>query len=168
MANDEANRLKDDYISTEHLFLAIASERNTPVARLLRESGVTKERIQEAIKDVRGGQRVTDRRAETRYRMLEKFSRDLTQMAREGKLDPVIGRDDEILRVIQILCRRTKNNPVLIGEAGRGQDRHRRGIGAARSPVMTCPRFCWGSGSFSSTWRRWSPGPASGASSRSG
>jgi ATP-dependent Clp protease ATP-binding subunit ClpC len=120
-ANDEANRLKDDYISTEHLFLAIASERNTPVARILRESGVTKDRIYDAIKDVRGGQRVTDRRAEARYRILEKFSRDLTQMAREAKLDPVIGRDDEILRVIQILSRRTKNNPVLIGEAGVGK-----------------------------------------------
>ena len=121
LANDEANRLKDDFISTEHLFLAIASERNTPVARILRESGVTKERVYDAIKDVRGGQRVTDRRAETRYRLLEKFSRDLTQMARAGKLDPVIGRDDEILRVIQILSRRTKNNPVLIGEPGVGK-----------------------------------------------
>ena len=121
LANDEANRLKDDYISTEHLFLAIAGERNTPVARILRESGVTKDRIHNAIKDVRGGQRVTDRRAETRYRLLEKFSRDLAQMAREAKLDPVIGRDDEILRVIQILSRRTKNNPVLIGEPGVGK-----------------------------------------------
>jgi ATP-dependent Clp protease ATP-binding subunit ClpC len=120
-ANDEANRLKDDFISTEHLFLSIASERNTPVARILREIGVTKERIYDAIKDVRGGQRVTDRRAETRYRILERFSRDLTQVAREGKLDPVIGRDNEILRVIQILCRRTKNNPALIGEAGVGK-----------------------------------------------
>jgi len=121
LANDEANRLKDDYISTEHIFLAIANERSTPVARILRESGVTKNRIHEAIKDVRGGQRVTDRKAETRYRILEKFSHDLAQMAREGKLDPVIGRDDEILRVIQILCRRTKSNPVLIGEAGVGK-----------------------------------------------
>lgn len=120
-ANDEANKLKDNYISTEHLFLSIANERNTPVARLLRESGVTKERIHEAVKDVRGGQRVTDRMAETRYRILEKYSRDLTQMGREGKLDPVIGRDDEILRLVQILCRRTKNNPVLIGEAGVGK-----------------------------------------------
>ncbi len=121
LANDEANRLKDDYISTEHLFLAIASERNTPVARILLENGVTKSRIYDAVKEVRGGQRVTDRRAETRYRILEKFSRDLTSMARELKLDPVIGRDDEILRVIQILSRRTKNNPVLIGEAGVGK-----------------------------------------------
>jgi ATP-dependent Clp protease ATP-binding subunit ClpC len=121
LANDEANKLKDNYISTEHLFLSIASERNTPVARLLQEMGVTKERIYDAIKDVRGGQRVTDRRAEARYRMLEKYSRDLTEMAREAKLDPVIGRDGEILRVIQILSRRTKNNPVLIGEAGVGK-----------------------------------------------
>jgi ATP-dependent Clp protease ATP-binding subunit ClpC len=120
-ANDEANKLKDNYISTEHLFLSIAGEHNTPVARLLRDLGVTKDRIYEAIKDVRGGQHVTDRRAETRYRILEKYSRDLTDMAREVKLDPVIGRDDEILRVIQVLSRRTKNNPVLIGEAGVGK-----------------------------------------------
>jgi ATP-dependent Clp protease ATP-binding subunit ClpC len=121
LANDEANRLKDDFISTEHLFLAIASERNTPAARILFESGVTKARIYDAVKEVRGGQRVTDRRAETRYRLLEKYSRDLTLMARELKLDPVIGRDEEILRVIQILSRRTKSNPVLIGEAGVGK-----------------------------------------------
>jgi ATP-dependent Clp protease ATP-binding subunit ClpC len=121
LANDEANKLKDNYISTEHLFLSIAGERNTPVARLLRDLGVTKERIYDAIQDVRGGQRVTDRRAETRYRILEKYSRDLTDMAREVKLDPVIGRDSEILRVIQVLSRRTKNNPVLIGEAGVGK-----------------------------------------------
>nr|WP_238625268.1 AAA family ATPase [Aggregatilinea lenta] len=121
IANEEANRLKDEYISTEHLFLAILSERRTAVARILTEAGVTKERVLEVIKDVRGGQRVTDPQAEARYRTLEKYSRDLTQMALEGKLDPVIGRDDEILRVIQILSRRTKNNPVLIGEAGVGK-----------------------------------------------
>ncbi len=121
LANDEANRLKDDYISTEHIFLAIASERNTPVARLLHDIGVTKDRIYGAVKEVRGGQRVTDRMAESRYRMLEKYGNDLTQTAREGKLDPVIGRDTEILRVIQVLSRRTKNNPVLIGEAGVGK-----------------------------------------------
>jgi ATP-dependent Clp protease ATP-binding subunit ClpC len=121
MANEEANRLNDEYISTEHLFLAILSERNTAIARLLAEQGITKDRVYDAIKDFRGGQRVTDRKAETRYRTLEKYSRDLTQLAKEGKLDPVIGRDKEILRVIQILCRRTKNNPVLIGEAGVGK-----------------------------------------------
>ncbi|MDW8328094.1 MAG: AAA family ATPase [Anaerolineales bacterium] len=121
LANDEAGRLRDEYISTEHIFLAILSERNTAVARILAEAGVTKDRVIEAVKDIRGGQRVTDPQAETRYRTLEKYSRDLTAMAKAGKLDPVIGRDSEILRVIQVLCRRTKNNPVLIGEAGVGK-----------------------------------------------
>ncbi len=120
-ANGEANRLKDDYISTEHIFLAIASERDTTVSHILHERGITKDRIYEAIKEIRSGKRVTDRKAETRYRVLEKFSRNLTQAAHEGKLDPVIERDDEILRLIQILCRRTKNNPVLIGEPGVGK-----------------------------------------------
>ncbi len=121
LANEEANRLKDEYISTEHIFLAILTERNTPAARILETTGITRERVYEAIQQMRGGQRVTDPQAETRYRTLEKYSRDLTQMAREGKLDPVIGRDNEILRLIQILSRRTKNNPVLIGEAGVGK-----------------------------------------------
>ncbi|MEW6718097.1 MAG: AAA family ATPase [Chloroflexota bacterium] len=120
-ANEEANRLKDEYISTEHIFLAILNEKTTSAARLLRAAGVTRERVYEAINNVRGGQRVTDRQAESRYRILEKYSRDLTQLAREGKLDPVIGREDEIMRVVQILSRRTKNNPVLIGEAGVGK-----------------------------------------------
>ncbi|GAB4271731.1 MAG: AAA family ATPase [Candidatus Promineifilaceae bacterium] len=121
LAQGEANRLKDEYISTEHIFLAILSERNTPAARILQAFSVTRERVLDGIKALRGGQRVTDRQAESRYRTLEKFSRDLTQMAKEGQLDPVIGRDDEILRVIQVLSRRTKNNPVLIGEAGVGK-----------------------------------------------
>src|SRR5512143_1181039 len=121
LANEEANRLKDEYISTEHIFLAILNERSTPAARLLEGAGVTRERVYEAIQQIRGGQRVTDPQAESRYRTLEKYSRDLTQLAREGKLDPVIGRDNEILRLIQVLSRRTKNNPVLIGEAGVGK-----------------------------------------------
>lgn len=121
LANEEASRLKDEYISTEHIFLAILSERNTPAARLLESNGLTRERVLDAIMQLRGGQRVTDPQAETRYRTLEKYSRDLTQLAREGKLDPVIGRDNEIRRVMQILSRRTKNNPVLIGEAGVGK-----------------------------------------------
>ena len=121
MANEEANRLNDEYISTEHIFLAILSERNTAISRLLTEEGVTKERVYEIVKEIRGGQRVTDRQAESRYRTLEKYTRDLTTFAKEGKLDPVIGRDAEILRLIQILSRRTKNNPVLIGEAGVGK-----------------------------------------------
>ncbi len=121
LANEEASKLKDEYISTEHLFLAILSEKNTPAARLLETTGLNRERVLDAINQLRGGQRVTDPQAESRYRTLEKYSRDLTQQAREGKLDPVIGRDNEILRVMQILSRRTKNNPVLIGEAGVGK-----------------------------------------------
>ncbi|HBG73829.1 MAG: Clp protease [Chloroflexi bacterium GWB2_49_20] len=121
LANEEANRLKDEYISTEHIFLAILSERNTPAARILESAGLTRDRVFEAVQQLRGGQRVTDPQAETRYRVLEKYSRDLTQLAREGKLDPVIGRDTEVMRLIQILSRRTKNNPVLIGEAGVGK-----------------------------------------------
>jgi ATP-dependent Clp protease ATP-binding subunit ClpC len=119
--------MQDEYISTEHLFLAICGERGTPSARVLQEIGVTKTRVNDAIEKVRGGQKVTSPQAETRYRTLEKYSRDLTAMAAEGKLDPVIGRDKEILRVIQVLSRRTKNNPVLIGEAG--ENRHCRRSG---------------------------------------
>src|SRR5690606_17168162 len=115
LANEEANNLRDEYISTEHIFLAIQKESNTAVARILADHNISRDRVYDAIKEVRGGQRVTDPQSESRYRTLEKYSRDLTRMAAEGKLDPVIGRDAEILRVIQILSRRTKNNPVLIG-----------------------------------------------------
>jgi ATP-dependent Clp protease ATP-binding subunit ClpC len=121
VAQEETSRLQDEYISTEHLLLAIADERSTPSARILDSVGVTRERILSVLNEVRGGQRVTSPHAESHYRALERYSRDLTQLAHEGKLDPVIGRDDEILRVIQVLCRRTKNNPVLIGEAGVGK-----------------------------------------------
>ena len=120
-ANEEANRLRDEYISTEHIFLALLNERNTAVSKMMAEYGISRDRVADAVKDIRGGQRVTDPQAESRYRTLEKYSRDLTRMALEGMLDPVIGRDAEILRVIQVLSRRTKNNPVLIGEAGVGK-----------------------------------------------
>ena len=121
LANEEASRLRDDYISTEHIFLAILGERNTPTARIMADYNITRERTVDLIKDIRGGHRVTDPQAESRYQTLEKYSRDLTRIAQEGKLDPVIGRDEEILRLVQILSRRTKNNPVLIGEAGVGK-----------------------------------------------
>ncbi len=120
-AYEEAKNMQDEYISTEHIFLAICNEKGTPSARILQELGVSKSKVLDAIEKVRGGQKVTSPQAETRYRTLEKYSRDLTAMALEGKLDPVIGRDKEILRVIQVLSRRTKNNPVLIGEAGVGK-----------------------------------------------
>ena len=121
LANEEANRLKDEYISTEHILLAILSERNTPIARIMMDAGVTKPRTLEMIQQLRGGQRITDPAAENRFKTLERYSQDLTALARAGKLDPVIGRDSEILRVIQVISRRTKNNPVLIGEAGVGK-----------------------------------------------
>lgn len=120
-ASDEAKRRRDEYISTEHILLAILNERNTPASNIITEHGITRDRLSDAITDLRSGQRVTDPNAESRYRTLEKYSRDLTSMALEGKLDPVIGRDVEILRLTQILARRTKNNPVLIGDAGVGK-----------------------------------------------
>ena len=120
-ALSEAERLKDEYVSTEHLLLAIAEERGGAVGRLLRELGVTKDGIYAALQEIRGGQRVTDQAPEEKYQTLERYARNLTDLARKGKLDPVIGRDDEIRRVIQVLARRTKNNPVLIGEPGVGK-----------------------------------------------
>jgi ATP-dependent Clp protease ATP-binding subunit ClpB len=119
-AEDEAKRLKDDYVSVEHLLLAMADDRGT-VGNLLREFGATKKRLESVLKDVRGSQRVTTQNPEETYQALEKYGRDLTQYAAQGKLDPVIGRDEEIRRVIQVLSRRTKNNPVLIGEPGVGK-----------------------------------------------
>ncbi len=121
LAQREANNLKDEYISTEHIFLAMLAERNTSTSKIFKENGITRERMLEGIQQVRGGKKVDSKQAESRYRTLDKFTRDLTQMARDGKIDPVIGREDEILRVIQVLTRRSKNNPVLIGEAGVGK-----------------------------------------------
>jgi ATP-dependent Clp protease ATP-binding subunit ClpC len=120
-ATEEAKLLQDEYISTEHLMLGIASERNSFSANLLREGRINRDMILAAIEQGRGGQKASSPTAESRYRTLEKYGRDLTSMAAQGKLDPVIGRDDEVLRVIQVLSRRTKNNPVLIGEAGVGK-----------------------------------------------
>jgi ATP-dependent Clp protease ATP-binding subunit ClpC len=120
-ANREADRLKDEFVSTEHLLIAIAGETRGEAAAILSEYGVTQEKIYQALQKIRGGHRVTDRQAESKYRSLEKYGHDLTELARQGKLDPVIGREEEIKRVIQILSRRTKNNPVLIGEAGVGK-----------------------------------------------
>ncbi len=121
LAQEEANQLGDEYISTEHLFLAITHERNTAIAKLLESGDLQRERVLEVVRRMRGGQRVTSAKSESQYRVLERYSRDLTQRAREQKLDPVIGRDEEIKRVIQIMVRRTKNNPVLIGEPGVGK-----------------------------------------------
>ncbi|HET6615338.1 MAG TPA: Clp protease N-terminal domain-containing protein, partial [Dehalococcoidia bacterium] len=120
-ANAEAERLQDEFVGVEHLLIAIADERDGESARILRDFGIDKEQIYRALQDIRGTARVDSPTAESRYRALEKYSTDLTALAREGKLDPVIGRDQEIKRVMQILNRRTKNNPVIIGEAGVGK-----------------------------------------------
>ncbi|OQA45990.1 MAG: Negative regulator of genetic competence ClpC/MecB [Chloroflexi bacterium ADurb.Bin325] len=120
-ATEEARLLQDEYISTEHLLLGVLNERGGFSATLLREARVTREAVLRAIEEGRGGQKASSPQAESRYRTLEKYARDLTALAREDRLDPVIGRDAEILRVIQVLSRRTKNNPVLIGEAGVGK-----------------------------------------------
>ena len=118
---DEATRFKDEYVSTEHLFLAIAGADRDPAGKLLTKQGASHEAILQALAGVRGSQRVTSQNPETTYAALEKYARDLTDLARRSKLDPVIGRDEEIRRVMQILARRTKNNPVLIGEPGVGK-----------------------------------------------
>src|SRR5687767_14500888 len=121
-AESEADRLKDEFVSTEHLLLGIVGEGGRSIARrILQQNAITKDRIFEVLTQVRGAQRVTDQNPEAKYEALEKYGRDLTELARRGKLDPVIGRDEEIRRVIQVLSRRTKNNPVLIGEAGVGK-----------------------------------------------
>jgi len=117
----EAEKMHDDYVSTEHLLLAVLAVKDNPAARIFSNQGVTRDLIFKALVDIRGTQRVTDPNPEDKYQALEKFARDLTELARKGKLDPVIGRDDEIRRIIQVLSRRTKNNPVLIGEPGVGK-----------------------------------------------
>jgi ATP-dependent Clp protease ATP-binding subunit ClpB len=117
----EAERLMDEYLSTEHLFIAIADEKRGPSYQILQRNGVTKDAIFRVLQEIRGPHRVTDQNPEEKYQALKRYSRDLTEEARKGKLDPVIGRDDEIRRVVQVLSRRTKNNPVLIGEPGVGK-----------------------------------------------
>jgi len=117
----EADRLKDEFIGTEHLLIAMSGDDRGEAALILKEAGVDQENVYRALQKLRGGHRVTDARAESKYRSLEKYGRDLTEFARQGKLDPVIGREDEIKRVMQVLTRRTKNNPVIVGEAGVGK-----------------------------------------------
>src|ERR1700682_4557324 len=119
-AEEEAKRLKDEFTSVEHVLLAATDDKGT-AGKLFREFGITRERLMRALQEVRGSQRVTNQNPEATYEALEKYGRDLTQLAGQGKLDPVIGRDEEIRRVIQVLSRRTKNNPVLIGEPGVGK-----------------------------------------------
>ncbi len=120
-AEDEAKQLKDEYVSVEHLLLAMVEDRSGAAGRILNELGLTRDKLMQALRQVRGSQRVTSQNPEATYEALERYGRDLTKLGAQGKLDPVIGRDEEIRRVIQVLSRRTKNNPVLIGEPGVGK-----------------------------------------------
>ena len=120
-AKAEAERFKDEFIGAEHLLIAMTQERQGDAPQILKEFEIDQEKVYQALAEIRGGHRVTDQRAESRYRSLEKYSIDLTALAREGKLDPIIGRDEEVKRVMQTITRRTKNNPVIIGEAGVGK-----------------------------------------------
>lgn len=117
----EAEQMKDEYVSLEHILLAISDEKEGEAGKILNGSGITRDAILKVLVDIRGGQRITDQNPEDKYQALERFGRDLTEIASKGNLDPVIGRDDEIRRIIQVLSRRTKNNPVLIGEPGVGK-----------------------------------------------
>src|SRR4030095_17265781 len=119
-AEKEMAKLKDEYTSAEHYLLAFTSA-NVPAAKMLKDVGVTRDNLMQELQQVRGSQRVTDQNPEGKYQTLEKYGRDLTALAKKGKIDPVIGRDDEIRRVMQVLSRRTKNNPVLIGDPGVGK-----------------------------------------------
>src|SRR5258707_4269632 len=119
-AEKEMSKLKDEFTSAEHYLLALAGS-NVPAAKLLKDLGVTHDKLMQGLQQVRGSQRVTDQNPEGKYQALEKYGRDLTELARRGKIDPVIGRDNEIRRVMQVLSRRKKNNPVLIGDPGVGK-----------------------------------------------
>ena len=116
-----AGEMQDEYVSLEHLVLAVLDDKDSPAAQAFKRKGVSREAFLQALVAIRGNQRVTDPNPEEKYQALEKYARNLTDVARQGKLDPVIGRDDEVRRVIQVLSRRTKNNPVLIGEPGVGK-----------------------------------------------
>src|SRR5438128_2745138 len=119
-AEKEMARLKDEFVSAEHYLLALTNAK-VPAAQILKQLGVTPDKLMQALQQVRGSQRVTDQNPEGKYQTLEKYGRDLTELARRGKIDPVIGRDNEIRRIMQVLSRRTKNNPVLIGDPGVGK-----------------------------------------------
>jgi ATP-dependent Clp protease ATP-binding subunit ClpB len=152
-AQKETDNLKDDYISTEHLLLALLDQKNNAGVKILVDQGVTKDGVMKALKEVRGRQRVTDQMPEDKYQSLEKFGRDLNDLARRGKLDPVIGREDEIRRVLQVLSRRTKNNPVLIGEPGVGKTAIAEGL-AHRIISGDVPDSLKSKRIIALTWRR--------------
>ena len=127
----EAARLKDEYVSAEHILVVMAEEKEGVAGKILRGKGVTKDNIFKVLLEIRGNQRITDPNPEEKYQALKRYARDFNELAKKGSFDPVIGRDDEIRRIMQVLSRRTKNNPVLIGEPGVGQNGHCGGACAA-------------------------------------
>ena len=164
-AEDVSRELEDEFVSTEHLLLGLTGEKND-AGRILRDAGATLSEVRVAVESVRGSHRVTDDTPEDSYRALARYSRDLTEFARRGKLDPVIGRDEEIRRVIKVLARRTKNNPVLIGEPGVGKTAIVEGLAQRMVegdvPTRSRTRSC-----SNSTSPRCSRGPSTAVSSRS-
>ena len=136
-ANNQAKVFKDEYVASEHILLALVAKELGSGSRVLKEQGLTQERLMTALAEVRGQQRVTDPEAEDRYQSLAKYTRDLTTLAQSGKLDPVVGRDEEVRRSMQVLSRRTKNNPVLIGEPGLAKPLLWKALPNA-SPLVMC------------------------------
>jgi ATP-dependent Clp protease ATP-binding subunit ClpB len=163
----EADQMRDQFVSVEHLLIGLAEEKRGGAAEVLAQAGVTRDAVLKALVSIRGSQRVTDQNPEDKYQALQRFTRDLTDLARAGKLDPVIGRDDEIRRIIQVLSRRTKNNPVLIGSPAWARRPSSRGWPSGSS-TGTSPRGSRTSGSRPWTWGRSWPDQSTGASSRTG
>jgi ATP-dependent Clp protease ATP-binding subunit ClpB len=168
LASAEAERLKDEYVSTEHLFIAIAGEEGrSPAARLLKQAGLTRDKIFESLTAIRGSQRVTDQNPEGKYQALERYGRDLTALAQKGKLDPVIGRDDEIRRVIQVLSRRRRTTPSSSASPASARRPSSKASHSASS-AATCLKASRTRRSSDSTWAPWWQARSTAASSRSG
>ena len=164
----EAARLTDEYVGAEHILVAMADEKEGPLAKILAANGITKDATCQVLVEIRGNQRITDPNPEEKYQALKRYARDFNELARSGSFDPVIGRDEEIRRVVQILSRRTKNNPRPDRGAGGRQDGDRRGSGAAGSSTGTYRKISKTRRSSASISAPLSPGRSTAANSKSG